>query len=40
VETITPDELAAAGLGGKEFSNINTPEDWVRIAEQPKGSTK
>jgi molybdopterin-guanine dinucleotide biosynthesis protein A len=40
VEAITPDELAAAGVHVEELANMNTPEDWARIAEQPKGSTK
>jgi molybdopterin-guanine dinucleotide biosynthesis protein A len=40
VEAITPGEMAAAGLRAEEFANMNTPEDWARIAERPKGSTK
>ena len=30
-EAITPGELAAAGLSGAEFVNVNTPEDWARV---------
>ena len=40
VEAITLDEMAAARLGGEELGNINTPEDWARIAERSKRSTK
>jgi molybdopterin-guanine dinucleotide biosynthesis protein A len=38
VETITPDEMAAAGLRAEEFANMNTPEDWARIADVSTGS--
>ena len=40
VETITPDEMAAAGLRVEEFANMNTPDDWARIADLSKRSTK
>ena len=38
METITPDEMTVAGLRSVEFANMNTPEDWARIADLSKGS--
>lgn len=38
-EAITPEELAAAGLSEAEFANLNTPEEWARLArhgEEPR----
>ena len=40
VETITPDEMAAAGLCAEEFANANTPDDWARIEDLSSGSAK
>jgi molybdopterin-guanine dinucleotide biosynthesis protein A len=40
VETITSDEMAVAGVGAEEFANMNTPDDWARIADLSKRSTK
>ena len=40
VETITLGEMAAAGLCAEEFANMNTPDDWARIADLSKRSTK
>jgi molybdopterin-guanine dinucleotide biosynthesis protein A len=40
VDAITPADMAAAGLGGEELTNVNTPEDWARIAEQSNGIIK
>jgi len=37
VEAITPDEMASAGLSEGELTNMNTPEDWARIAKLSKG---
>ncbi len=36
VEVITHDEMVSAGLSEEELTNMNTPEDWVRIAELSK----
>jgi molybdopterin-guanine dinucleotide biosynthesis protein A len=38
VEVITHDELVAAGVGEGELTNINTLEDWARIAEISNGA--
>ena len=38
VEVITHDEMRIAGLSEVELVNINTPEDWARIAELAKGA--
>jgi len=40
VEAITMDEMAAAGLKSDELANLNTPEDWERIAGISKGSAE
>jgi len=40
VEAITPEEMTNAGLKVDELANINTPEDWERIAGLSKGSTE
>ncbi len=32
VEAITPEEMKRAGLGEGELTNMNTPEDWARMA--------
>jgi molybdopterin-guanine dinucleotide biosynthesis protein A len=40
VEAITADELASAGLSAHELANINTPEDWARMAEKLTGMTE
>jgi molybdopterin-guanine dinucleotide biosynthesis protein A len=37
VEVITPEQMLSAGLSNEEFTNINTPEDWARVAELSKG---
>jgi molybdopterin-guanine dinucleotide biosynthesis protein A len=37
VEVITHDEMVSAGLREGELVNMNTPEDWARIAELSKG---
>ncbi len=37
VEVITQNEMANAGLSEGELSNMNTPEDWARIAEHSEG---
>ncbi len=33
VEEITPGEMRSAGVQELELLNVNTPEDWVRVAE-------
>ena len=38
VEAITRDEMVSAGLSKVELVNVNTPEDWARIAELTKGA--
>ena len=38
VEVITHDEMVSAGLSEVELVNVNTPEDWARIAELSKGA--
>jgi molybdopterin-guanine dinucleotide biosynthesis protein A len=38
VEVITHDEMVSAGLSEEEITNMNTPEDWARIAELSKGA--
>ena len=38
VEVITHDEMVSAGLSEEELTNMNTPEDWARIAELAKGA--
>ena len=37
VQAITVEEMAAAGLGESELANVNTPEDWARLADLMKG---
>jgi molybdopterin-guanine dinucleotide biosynthesis protein A len=38
VEVITSDEMVSAGVGEGELTNVNTPEDWARIAHLSKGA--
>ena len=38
VDVITHDGMASAGLSEEELANMNTPEDWARIAELSKGA--
>jgi molybdopterin-guanine dinucleotide biosynthesis protein A len=40
VEAITSAEMVSAGLRGDDLANINTPEEWARIVERPKGSSE
>src|SRR5208282_1385285 len=37
VEVITHDEMVSTGVSEGELTNVNTPEDWARIAELSKG---
>lgn len=37
VQAITVEEMAAAGLSESELANVNTPEDWARLADWMKG---
>ena len=36
VQAITVEEMTAAGLGESEFVNVNTREDWARLADSVK----
>jgi molybdopterin-guanine dinucleotide biosynthesis protein A len=36
-EAITPGEMATAGLSEEEFVNVNTPEEWARLAQLREG---
>ena len=36
-EAITSDELASIGLSEAEFLNVNTPEEWARLARLSEG---
>lgn len=38
VEVITSDDMASAGVSEVEMVNMNTPEDWARIAELGRGA--
>jgi len=38
VEAITHNEMGSAGLRDGELANVNTPEDWARIAVLSKGA--
>ena len=33
---ITLEGMAVAGIGGDEFVNMNTPQEWSRLAQSPK----
>ena len=37
-EVITHDEMVSAGVSEGELTNVNTPEDWARIAGLSKGA--
>ena len=38
VEVITSDEMVSAGVSEEELTNMNTPEDWARVAQISKGA--